>query len=258
MSYPQYPSGPQQPPYGPTGGQQPYGGPPGPPPYGDPGGQQPPYGPTGGQPPYGGPPGPGGPYDVPPGGQPPYGPPPKKGMSTGAKVGIGIGGCLGLVIIAIVVIVILASLAGGGDDTAATPPTTSAPSEEETEDVDASAPAEEPVEQGGITASATQGGTVGDVLDDTTYTVIDVEITNDSSESVDVNPIYFTFVLDDGTERDDWAETIFADITPMEAVSLAPGDSVSGQIATVGEVTVSEVRFDPTFGMGEPLVIPVG
>ncbi|MEE2036010.1 hypothetical protein Q8791_02085 [Nocardiopsis sp. CT-R113] len=254
MSYPQYPSGPQQPPYG----QPPQGPPPGgQPPYGPTGGQ-PPYGPTGGQPPYGGPPGGQPPYDMPPGGQPPYGPPPKKGMSTGAKVGIGVGGCLGLVIIAIVVIVIIASLSGSGGDTPAQPETSSA-SEAETSDDTESSPAEEPVtDESGITATATQTGTAGDVLDDTTYTVVDVEITNNSSEAVDVNPIYFTFVLDDGTERDDWAETIFADITPMEAVSVEPGDSVSGQLATVGEVTVAELRFDPSFGMREPIVIPVG
>ncbi|MFD3684676.1 hypothetical protein ACFWTE_07640 [Nocardiopsis sp. NPDC058631] len=195
---------------------------------------------------------------MPPGGQPPYGPPPKKGMSTGAKVGIGVGGCLGLVIIAIVVIVILASLAGGGEDAPSQPSAPSA-SEEETSGETESPAEEQPVtEEGGIAASATQTGTTGDVIDDTTYTVVDVEITNNSSEALDVNPLYFTFVLDDGTERDDWAETIFADITPMEAVSVEPGDSISGQLATVGEVTVTELRFDPSFGMEDPIVIPVG
>ncbi|XKK37361.1 DUF4352 domain-containing protein [Nocardiopsis sp. ARC36] len=194
---------------------------------------------------------------MPPGGQPPYGEPPKKGMSTGAKVGIGVGGCLGVVIIAIVLIVIVASLSGG--DEPVTQPTTSSSPEESTGETESQPTEEEaPVEQGGITASATQSGTAGDVIDDTTYTVVDVEITNDSSEALDVNPIYFTFVLDDGTERSDWAETIFADITQMEAVSVAPGDSISGQLATVGEVTVTELRFDPSFGMEEPIVIPVG
>lgn len=41
-------------------------------------------------------------------------PPPKKGMSTGAKIGIGCGGCAGLVVI-IVLIVVIATVMGGDD-----------------------------------------------------------------------------------------------------------------------------------------------
>jgi hypothetical protein len=64
-------------------------------------------------------------------------------------------------------------------------------------------------------------------------------------------------VLSDGTERTDWADAIFADIQHIEVGTLAPGSSVSGQIAVVGEVVVTEVRYDPSFGMEDPIVTTV-
>ncbi|MFC9087216.1 DUF4352 domain-containing protein [Nocardiopsis dassonvillei] len=265
MSYPQYPSGPQQPPRGDgTGGYQSYGGQPGygapgggQPGYGDPSGGQPPYGgpggPPPGQPPYGGMPpgGPGDPYGPPPGGQPP-----KKGMSTGAKVGLGIGGgCLGLVLIVVIVIVIIASMAGGDDSTSTS--TSSAPTQQEGTQEPEGGSAEEPANEQGVTLTATAAGTAGDTIDDTVYTVLDVELTNNGDEPLDINPLYFTTVLSDGTERTDWADAIFADIQHIEVGTLAPGSSVSGQIAVVGEVVVTEVRYDPSFGMEDPIVTTV-
>ncbi|WP_159941506.1 MULTISPECIES: DUF4352 domain-containing protein [unclassified Nocardiopsis] len=274
MSNPQYPSGPQQPPYGgqppygdptggqpsygdPTGGQSPYGAPPGgQPPYGDPTGGQPPYGnPPGGQPPYGMPPGPPGgefPYGPPPGGQPP-----KQGMSTGAKVGIGVGaGCLGIIVI-LVIVIVFAIFASGGEDTPSSAPNPSVTQEEEP--AEDTAPAEEePAADGrGVSITATPAGTAGDVIDDTVYTVLDVEIVNNGDQDLDINPLYFSTVLDDGTERSDWAEALFADIEPFEVGTLPPGSSVSGQIAVEGEVTIVEVRYDPTFGMEEPITTTV-
>lgn len=279
MSYPQYPSGPQQPPYGgppggqppydPTGGQPPYGGAPGgQPPYGMPPGTpgdqppygQPPYDPTGGQPSYGMPPGPPGgqppygpPGDQPPYGQPPYGPPPKKGMSTGAKVGIGIGGCLGLLAIMIVVIAIVVSLSSGGD-TETTSPTPSSSEEESAQESGDEAEEEDVAEQEGVVMTATSAGTAGDVLDDTVYTVLDVEITNNTDEALNINPLYFTAVLDDGTEKNDWGEALFADIQQFEVQQLQPGSTASGQVAVVGEVVVDEIWYDPSFGMGDPTI----
>ncbi|MFL1430554.1 MULTISPECIES: DUF4352 domain-containing protein [unclassified Nocardiopsis] len=251
MSYPNDPSGPQ-PPYGPTGGQPPYGPPGGQPPYGPTGGQ-PSYGPPGGQPPYGDPAG--GPY----GQQPydPYGagaPPQKKGMSTGAKVGIGVGaGCLGLIVIVVVIIVIIAMASGGdGGGTSSSSPTSSQTTEPGagTEDAPVEAPAD------GVGMTVTNAGTVGGTLDPAeTYTALDVTFVNNSNEPFSVNPFYFSFILDDGTEVVDWE--LFADIDQFEAGDLAPGDQVSGQVAVAGEVTVVEVHYDPYFGMEDPIVVPV-
>ncbi|MBB6121049.1 DUF4352 domain-containing protein [Nocardiopsis algeriensis] len=261
MAYPNDPSGPQPPYGGPSGGQPPYGNPPGgqppygaPSPYGNPPGGQPPYGnPPGGQPPYGA-----GGYEAYPGayGPPPGGQPPKQGMSTGTKVGIGIGGCFGLVLVVLLVFGIIA-LASGGDET-----DTASQSSGETgaaeEGAGGGGGAEAPAAEGEVSMTATRAGTTGDVLEpDSVYTVVDVTITNNSDEALDMNPLYFTVVLDDGTETNDWGASLFADMTHFETGSLAPGDSVSGQVAAVGEVVVTEVRYDPSFGMKDPIVTQV-
>ncbi|CAL9452667.1 hypothetical protein SUDANB121_02489 [Nocardiopsis dassonvillei] len=248
MSYPNDPSGPQPP----------YGGPPGQPPYGPTGGQ-PSYGPPGGQPPYGDSTGGYQSYGA-PGGQPPYdpygatgAPQQKKGMSTGAKVGIGVGaGCLGLIVIVVVIIVVIAMASGGDDTSVSSAPTSSQTTEPGTPDEEA--PAEAPAEGVGLTA--TSAGTVGGTLDpNEVYTVLDVTFVNNSGEPLPLNPLYFTYILDDGTEVVDWE--LFADIPMMEATDLAPGEQFTGQVAVAGEVTVAEVHYDPYFGMEDPIVAPV-
>ena len=190
----------------------------------------------------------------PPGEGFPYGKPPKKGMSTFAKVVLSVGACFGAILLVIGVIVFAAFLTAD-DDVSSSVSTTV----EETTQEEAVEEEEEPeVEEQGVGMTATQSGTTGDILDDTVYTVVDVEITNNGDEPFSVNPMYFTTVLSDGTERNDWAEAIFADITPFASGELAPGDSTSGQIAVVGEVSVTELRYDPSFGLEDPIVVPVG
>ncbi len=189
----------------------------------------------------------------PPGEGFPYGPPPKKGMSTFAKVVLSVGACFGAILLVIGVIVFAAFLTADDDVSSSASTTVEETTQEEVEEE------EEPeVEEQGVSMTATQSGTTGDIIDDTVYTVVDVEITNNGDEPLDVNPIYFTTVLSDGTERNDWGEAIFADITPFASGELAPGDSTSGQIAVVGEVSVTELRYDPSFGLGDPIIVPVG
>ena len=136
-SYPQQPAGPGQWPQGPPPGTPQYAPPPGAPTYGGP--PQPPHGP--GQPPYGGPPqppygpgqppyGPGPPQPY--GQQPPYGPPPQKqGMSTGAKIGIGVGSAV-LVLALVIGAVLVLPLGDEGGESAA--PETSATDEDAAEE----------------------------------------------------------------------------------------------------------------------------
>ena len=191
-------------------------------------------------------------------GQPPQ--PPKKGMSTGAKIGIGCGGCLGISAIGFVFLIILGAIVGsGGEDTS--PDTTVAASPEAAAESDApeeAAAEEEPAaEESAVTMTATNAGTVGDTIDDTVYTAIDIEVVNNSDESVDVNPINFTAVLADGTVVSDWADTVFADIDAIDAVTLQPGQRASGQIAVVGEVDVASVEMGDILGLGDPVVATV-
>ncbi|WP_285734428.1 DUF4352 domain-containing protein [Nocardiopsis sp. ATB16-24] len=175
-------------------------------------------------------------------------------MSTFAKVVLGVGACFGVILLVVAVIVFAAFLSAD-DDAASSAPTTVEESAQEEVTEDEEEPA---AEEQGVSMTATQSGTTGDVIDDTVYTVVDVEITNNGDEPFDVNPMYFTTVLSDGTERNDWGEAIFADITHFATGDLAPGDSTSGQIAVVGEVSVTELRYEPIFGVGDPIVVPVG
>ncbi|MFI6577607.1 DUF4352 domain-containing protein [Nocardiopsis sp. NPDC050513] len=263
MSHPQYPSGPQQP-HGPhdhesAPGEPRFGPPPGDqygaPHYGDPhqAGQQ--YGEPGYAPPPQGDPL----YGHQQGG-PQYGPPPKQGMSTGGKVALAIGGSVGLIVIVVLVVAIAANLAdGGAADPAAPVAQPSAQEEAPAEQEPApDQPAEEPASAQGVTMTATDAGTTGDALDESAvYTVVDIEIVNDSDESIEVNPIYFTMTLSDGSSVNDWADTLFADIEPIMAGSLAPGDSTSGQIAVVGEVEIVQVELGDLIGEREPVVADV-
>lgn len=106
--------------------------------------------------------------------------------------------------------------------------------------------------------TATHGGTTGDTLDDTVYTVVNVEIVNDSEDSIEVNPIYFSAELADGTVVSDWPDAIFADLdNPLDAVTLQPGQKASGQIALVGEVDVAAVTMEELFGLEDPVTATV-
>ncbi|WP_306369773.1 hypothetical protein, partial [Nocardiopsis sp. CC223A] len=214
-----------------------------------------PYGPSQPQP-YGAPTAPYNPYSA------PGAPQRKQGMSTGAKVGIGVGGgILGLMVIMVVAVVLIAMSAGdeGGGTSSASPTASQTTYPDAPTDTPTDAPTEalaEPPAEGGVTVTATHAGTVNGTLDPAeTYTALDVTFVNDSGEPFSVNPLYFTFILDDGTEVVDWE--LFADITQFEAADLAPGEQVSGQVAIAGEVTVAEVHYDPSFGMEEPIVVPV-
>lgn len=183
--------------------------------------------------------------------------PPKQGMSTGAKIGLGCGGCAGVLLILLLMAGCVAAVTSD-TEADAPPPAVSATTEQADEASEAEPAEEEPAEETGVTMTATHAGTVGDTIDSTTYTAIDVEVVNDSDEPVDVNPINFTAVLSDGTVVSDWADTIFADIDPIDAVTLQPGQRASGQIALVGEVDVATVEMGDILGLGDPVVAEVG
>ncbi|WP_051415652.1 DUF4352 domain-containing protein [Nocardiopsis sp. CNT312] len=182
-------------------------------------------------------------------------------MSTGAKVAIGCGGCLGLSIItAIVFFFIIGSVAQNAGESLNDLPQVTVPSSAATseEQPPAEEPADQPAAENGVTMTAAYAGTVGDIIDDTVYTAIDIEVVNDSAEPINVNPINFNVVLADGTVTSEWGETLFADIDAIEAVTLQPGQSTEGQIAVVGEVDVASVEMVDLFGEGAPVVAEVG
>ncbi|WP_026119337.1 DUF4352 domain-containing protein [Nocardiopsis ganjiahuensis] len=193
--------------------------------------------------------------------QPHYGPPqpppqpPKKGMSTGGKIGLGCGGCLGLLLILALMGGCMAALSG--DTAPAAPPAAS--SSPDTEESAAEEVEEEPAEEvSDVVLTATNAGTAGDVVDDTVYTVLDITVENGSEEDLEVNPIYFSVVLADGTVISDWANAIFADIDQLDAVTLSPGQRTEGQIAVVGEgLDIATVEMSELFGLQETVTADV-
>ncbi|NYJ34342.1 DUF4352 domain-containing protein [Nocardiopsis aegyptia] len=175
-------------------------------------------------------------------------------MSTGAKVGIGVGGGCLVVLVVLVVVGFLIGRGASSPEPSAPPPAaeSSAPAEETEEPVE-----EEPeAADSGVTMTASDAGTTGDVLDpEAVYTVVDVTIENGSEENVEVNPLYISATLADGSSVNDWGEALFADIDQIESGTLAPGDSASGQIALVGEVDVVQVELQSVLAQEEPIAV---
>lgn len=188
-------------------------------------------------------------------GQTPQPQPPKKGMSTGSKIGLGCGGCLGVSLLLFLFVGCVAVI--GSDTPTDSSPPPAASSQEEVDEAAAADAEEEPAEESGVTMTATHAGTVGDTIDSTTYTAIDIVVVNDSDADLDVNPINFNAILADGTVVSDWADTIFADIDPIDTVTLRPGQRAEGQIALVGEVDVATVEMGDILGLGDPVVAEV-
>ncbi|MCY9787594.1 DUF4352 domain-containing protein [Nocardiopsis sp. EMB25] len=194
---------------------------------------------------------------------PPSGRPAKRGMSIGGRIALSSGFILAFVIIVVLLIAIVNAVTGDGADTTAS--TTQQPTQEQGQDTvetDTEGSAEpgtgetEGTEEGDgdVVMTATNAGTAGDLLDDTVYTVVDVEIVNNSDESIDVNPVYFTLVLDDGltvSAMDNYT----ADIDSFGMVTVRPGNRASGQLAAEGEVTIAQVEFSELYGMGGESII---
>lgn len=203
----------------------------------------------------------------PSGPQMPYGPPPpqppKPGMSTGAKVGLGVGLGCGIPILLLIMLVgcaaFLSSPSSEGTSSS-TPAAVEATEEAEEVAVEDEEPAEEAAveETSDIVLTATHAGTAGDIVDDTVYTVLDITVENNSSDDLEVNPIYFSVILTDGTVVNDWADAIFADIDSIDAVTLSPGQRVEGQIAVVGDdLDIAEVEMTELFGLQDPVTATV-
>jgi hypothetical protein len=196
-----------QPPAAPPSYGQSPGAPP--PPYGRPPGPPPPYGqPPGAAPPgYGRPPGPPPGYGPPPGfGPPPYGPPPSSGLSTTAKVLIGIA--IAIVVLGLGSCVAAVVLVGAVADEATEAIEENVNSEEERADI------------GELDCRADASGQL----------VADMEVTNNSSErsSYDIQIAFETGVSEIATGQ-------------ATVSGLAPGASTTATALT-GTETPSE-RF---------------
>ncbi|WP_198659335.1 DUF4352 domain-containing protein [Nocardiopsis sp. FIRDI 009] len=197
--------------------------------------------------------------------------PARQGMSIGGRIALSAGGILAFIIIVVLLIAIVnAVTGGGGGDTASTQQpgqtdqadqgqgqSTAEPDTEDTAEPGAGGSEEAAEGDGDIVMTATNAGTADDILDSTVYTVVDVEIVNNSDEPIDINPMYFTLILDDGltvSAMDNYT----ADIDSFGMVTVRPGNRASGQLAAEGEVTIAQVEFSELYGMGgDPIIADV-
>ncbi|MFF3019266.1 DUF4352 domain-containing protein [Streptomyces sp. NPDC057939] len=175
----------------------------------------------------------------PPGQQPPpgYGYPPQapKKSSAGKIVGFG---CLGIVGLVVVIGIAGAALSGGEDDgKTATPPAASSAASGQPE-----APASAaPEKKAAVEVTAKKTPFKASVLaqgDD--YTSVSVTVTNNSSKSIDVNPLYFTITDTGGGKH---TSELGVDEGQIGTVELAPGENVTGTVTSKGKFTPKSVAY---------------
>ncbi|OLT24301.1 hypothetical protein BJF83_06845 [Nocardiopsis sp. CNR-923] len=190
-------------------------------------------------------------------------------MSTGGRIALSAGGLLAFMTIVVLLIAIVNAVTGDdGTASAQQPDQTDQEPGRAVVETDAEGAAQpdagetegtgEGDGEGDIVLTATNAGTADDLLDGTVYTVVDVEIVNDSDESITVNPVYFTLILDDGLTVSAM-DTYSADIDAFGMVTVRPGNRASGQLAAEGEVTIVQVEFSEAHGVmgGDPVVADV-
>ncbi len=174
----------------------------------------------------------------------PYGPPPpKKGMSTGAIVAIIIGGLFVLLILLVVVLGALVSTPETDDK--GTP--TAAPTAEQTTPPakKPKAPAEKPPVQ--VVAKAAKFAP-SILHDGGEFTSVAVTITNNSDETISINPLYFTITDKGGSKH---TAQLGMDENQMGTVDLAPGENITGSITGKGEFVPKYVTYtDGLLGEG--------
>ncbi|MGW0134115.1 DUF4352 domain-containing protein [Streptomyces sp. NPDC003299] len=202
---------------------------------------QQPYPPQGANPPY------------PPHPQPPYGAPgpqpPKKGKA-GKIAGLG---CLGVIVIAVIAGVATGGGSGsddkgGKDKTAVAENKPNADAAQKPADKGEAKPDDKstPVE---VTAKKTAFSKSILAQDGSAYTSVLVMVTNNGSEAIDVNPLFFSITDTAGTKH---ASELAVDEKQIDTVKLAPGENVSGTITGKGSFTAKYVTYTDGL-LGDPL-----
>ncbi|NEC67377.1 DUF4352 domain-containing protein [Streptomyces sp. SID9727] len=172
--------------------------------------------------------------------QPGWGPqPPAPKKSTGKIIGFG---CLGIIVL-FVLIGIIAAIATSGDDSKKDSPPTKEPA--------ASAPAEtkkpeepkkeEPAKKEPVTVAAKKVAFKKSILaQNDNYTSVQVTITNNGKDEIDVNPLYVTITDTDGRKH---TAELGMDEDQLDTVKLAPGENVMGTITGKGKFDAKYVTY---------------
>ncbi|MGW1146324.1 DUF4352 domain-containing protein [Streptomyces sp. NPDC002454] len=193
----------------------------------------------------------------PPGFQAPAPMPPKK-SNTGKIIGFG---CLGIVVLLVLIGAIGAALGGDTSDGAGDKATVA---EEKRDDKPAPAaggdkapekaekpkPVEEPAVK--LTAKKTSFAK-GFLADGTAYTSVLVTISNNSKDTISVNPLYFAITDSNGTKH---TAELGVDENQIDTVDLAPGENVSGAVTGKGTFTADYVTYTDGL-LGDPVRVDV-
>lgn len=184
-------------------------------------------------------------------GAPPPPQPPKK-TSTGKIIGLG---CAGVVALLIIIGIFGAALGGGSDDsskgsTVSAEPTLTDDGAAADAEAEKEEHTEEPAPESPVKVTAKTTSFAKSILaEDSNYTSVLVTITNNSDESIDVNPLHFTITDTKGTKH---TAELAADENQIDTVDLAPGENVSGTITGKGKFTAEYVTYTDGF-LGDSL-----
>ncbi|MFL1428972.1 MULTISPECIES: DUF4352 domain-containing protein [unclassified Nocardiopsis] len=197
-------------------------------------------------------------------GQAPYGvpgphPQPRTGMSAGAKFGVG---CAVLFCLLFAFVGCAALLASGAPQDSDRPAATGGESAPEAEEVpageEAEAPAEEAAADAPVVLTATRHEFAPSILHDGgDYTSVYVTVENRGDEDVDVNPLYFSVVAEDGTKKDTIDGLGMAE-DQIDTLTLSPGQRAEGVITVKGSIAPASVEFSGAFGLGDTYTAEVG
>lgn len=189
--------------------------------------------------------------------QPPYQPmPPKQGMSTGKKFGLGCGAFLLLLFL---MGGCMAALSGGSDGSGASQDTSDQTEETAEAEVEEAAeePAEEPAEDEPVVLTAEATDFVPGVLHDGgDYTSVHVTVENNGDDAIEVNPLYFAIVADDGTKKDTTSALGMSE-SQIDTVTLNPGQRAEGVVTAEGAFTPASVEFEEALGLGVTITADV-
>lgn len=190
-------------------------------------------------------------------------PPPPKKTPVGMIVGLG---CLGIVVL-FILLGVVGTIAGGDSSDTSKGTSTSVDSDankdtqaEKKDDAPAAEeePAEEPTEEAApespIKIVAKKTAFSASVLaDGSNYTSIKVTVTNNSDDTISVNPLYFSITDTNGTKH---ASELAADNNQIDTVDLAPGENVSGTVTGKGKFTAKTVTYTDGF-IGDTIITKV-
>jgi hypothetical protein len=173
----------------------------------------------------------------PPGWGTPQPPPPQKN-NAGKIVGLS---CLGIIGLVIVLGIIGAALGGTDDTSSGKSDKTVTADDKPKEEPAAEKPEPEPEQQAPVKVTAKKTDFAKSVLADSSdYTSVKVTVTNDSDETISVNPLYFAITDTDGTKH---AHELAADENQLDTVKLAPGENTSGVVTGKGTFEPKYVTY---------------